>query len=199
MKLQLLVKSWQAYRARSLGDAVAYKAAALTEPGSAQLVAAIRQLRSPLPQIELAELAALAPQTFGHAYHAFMVANELTPLTISTPVVQELAAENVVAVRYVLLHDAFHVILGFDTSLAGELGVWTFVAAQGYSGTFARAATTARIVYPCLAIRQKEHLKAAVERATSLANAARPVLPMPLDEWWSLPLAEVRWHILGAH
>ena len=179
------------------GDAVAYKAAAMTVPGSAQLVGDILELRSPLPHIDIEELGALEPGTFGYAYHAFMVANNLAPLQISTPVAQELAGQNVVAVRYVLLHDAFQVLLGFDTSLAGELGVWTFVATQNYSPTFAKAAATAVLLYPYLAIDQQEKLTFAVERATLLADSARLVLPMLLEEWWSFPLADVRVIFLG--
>ena len=71
----------------------------------------------------------------------FLETNHIQPLTLSPTTRTELHNAPLLAVRYPILHDAFHILLGFDTSLAGELGVWAFVAAQHYSPAFDQAAS----------------------------------------------------------
>ena len=51
---------------------------------------------------------------------------------------REEADSHLFALRYTVTHDIFHVLLGFDTSYAGEMGVFAFTIAQNYSKTIGR-------------------------------------------------------------
>lgn len=144
MNAKFILKAVYALRAGRIGDAGAYKAAAFSTPAYPDVAAKIRQLANPFPRIDLHRLLALSAGTFGHVYVSFLAANGLKPLDVSPEVGAEIARINPLAVRYPILHDAFHVLLGFDATLPGEIGVWSFVSAQRYSPSFDRAATFAR-------------------------------------------------------
>lgn len=192
MQLRLLLKAYAAFRRASLGDFAAYKSAALTAPAFPELALALQRLDQPLPAIEISELRFLPVGSFGHAVAAFMDAHSLKPLTVSAAASLELSRVNLLAVRYPLLHDAFHVLLGFGTDLPGELGVWSFVAEQGYSPSFERAATLARYLYPCMAPSQREALHAARLRGMQLARRVPALIAQPLERYWGDPLSRVR-------
>ncbi|MEH2039955.1 Coq4 family protein [Nostoc sp.] len=70
--------------------------------------------------------------TFGREYATYMQANQLKPLNIS-PELEDVAKRNLFALRYLVTHDIFHVLLDFDTTYAGEIGVLAFAATQNYS------------------------------------------------------------------
>jgi ubiquinone biosynthesis protein COQ4 len=192
MQFSLLLSAVRAYREGRVGDAAAYKAAALGTPAYPEVEQGLKQLRQPFPRLDLATLAALSVGTFGHAYARFMAANQLTPLSVSSAVASELEGPNTLAVRYTLLHDTFHVLLGFDTSLAGELGVWSFVAEQRYSPTHQHAAALARTLYPLARHSQISALRAARRRGETLAHDVPCLIVQPIEEYWSEPLAIVR-------
>jgi ubiquinone biosynthesis protein Coq4 len=188
----LLAQAIRCFRAGRLGDAAAYKSAALVAEAPPDLDARLMQLETPLPRIVLAELRNLPAGSFGHAYARFMDEHRLTPLTISAPVAEELGRHHRLAVRYLLLHDAFHVLLGFDTRLPGELGVWSFVAAQGYSPTYRRAAAAARWLYALMAPTEWRALRAARRRGLALAREAECLIAQPIERHWRDGLDEVR-------
>ena len=121
-----------------------------------------------------------------------MDANGLRPFLVSRHAADALWPEHTLEVRYPLFHDAFHVLLGFDTSLPGELGVWSFVAAQRYSRAYDRAGRWGRLVYPLVAPRQRGALRAAAERGRRLAAIAPCLIAEPLDRYWGEPLTAVR-------
>ena len=79
--------------------------------------------------------------------------NNLQPLNIS-PELEDVAKRNVFALRYVVTHDIFHVLLDFDTSYAGEIGVLAFAAAQNYSKSLKISFWFAKILYPIIAPQQ---------------------------------------------
>lgn len=192
MQFSLFLSAVRAYREGRIGDAAAYKAAALGTPAYPEVEQGLKQLRQPFPHLELSTLAALPVGTFGHAYARFMAANDLTPLSVSPAVASELEGSNTLAVRYTILHDVFHVLLGFDTSLAGELGVWSFVAEQRYSHAHQLAAALARILYPLARPSQISALRAARLRGEALAHDIPCLIAQPIEEYWSEPRAVVR-------
>lgn len=196
MQLALLLKAVRAFRAGRIGDGGAYKAAALTAPAYPDVRARLARLEQMLPDIRLEELRSLEPGSFGRHCADFMDLNRLTPIVISPEVRAELAAAQPLGLRYALLHDAFHVLLGFDTSLAGELGVWSFVAAQRYSPTFRWAAGLARVLYPLQAPSLRGELRAARLRAEAQAERVPCLIAQPLETLLDLPLLQVR-HSLG--
>jgi ubiquinone biosynthesis protein Coq4 len=179
-------------RAGRTGDAAAMKAAMFGSRAYPDVAARLRQLRHPFPTIELEELRAGPERSFGRAYAAFLDRNHLRPFRVSPEVAAELWPNHVLEVRYPLLHDAFHVLLDFDVSLPGELGVWSFVSAQHYSPSFDRAARLGAWLYPLAAPGQRAAFREAAARGRAAAQHAACLIAAPLEEYWLEPLDEVR-------
>ncbi|MEO7253624.1 MAG: Coq4 family protein [Casimicrobium sp.] len=192
MKPKLFLKAVRAFREGRVGDAAAYKAAALGAKAYPEIESQLKELANPLPRIEMATLRQLAVGTFGRTYAEHMDSKGLTPLVVSPAVVAELEGTDILAVRYALLHDAFHVLLGFDTDLPGELGVWSFVAKQRYSPSFQRAGALARLLYTVAAPLKFKQLKAARVCGENLAAKTACLIVQPLQEFWSEPLLTLR-------
>ncbi|NJN23330.1 MAG: hypothetical protein HC810_01565 [Acaryochloridaceae cyanobacterium RL_2_7] len=92
----------------------------------------LQELAGYFPAVDLEALRQLPEGTLGHAYAQHMQENGIYPLVIS-PDLQAEAHQDPFALRYTATHDIFHVLLGFDTSYAGEMGVFAFTVAQNYS------------------------------------------------------------------
>jgi hypothetical protein len=191
-ELRLLGRAVRAFVAGRTGDAAAFKAAAAGARAHPGIAARLRALDDPLPRIDLDRLRSLPDGTFGRAYAAFMDANGLRPFAVSASVAEELAATHLLAVRYPMLHDAFHVLLDFDTTLAGELGVWSFVGAQRYGAAYERAALSGAVLYPLVVPWRLRELRAHRLRGRRLAATAACVIAEPLERWWAEPLDLVR-------
>ena len=192
MHLRYLIKAIKAGVAGRAGDTAAYKAAALGTSAYGNLDNTLAALNDPLPDISLDELKAQPSGSFGKTLAQFLERNQIQPLQISPTARAELKDAPVLAIRYPILHDAFHVLLEFDTSLAGELGVWSFVAAQQYSPAFEQAALVGRWFTRLLMPWQWGRLRAYEEKGRRLGRQAICVIEQPLDELWGLPLWEVR-------
>jgi ubiquinone biosynthesis protein Coq4 len=193
MHIPLISKAFRAYRAGRIGDAAVYKTAALGAPGYPGIERGLRTLDHLFPVIDLPALRLLDDDTFGRAYAQFIDGNKLQPLVVLADAFVDIAGHaKPLAVRYLLLHDAFHVLLGFDISLPGELGVWSFVGEQHYSPSFDRAATIARLLYPVIAPSQTGELRAARLAGMSLARSAPCLIVQPIDAFWEEPLISVR-------
>ena len=192
MRTHLLRKALQALRAGRLGDAGAYKAAALTGPACPAAHKAVIALAHPIPDMKRVSAGSFAPETLGAAYLDFIRTNGIKPIEVSADVREELQAVHPVAVRYLALHDLFHVVLGFGVDRPGELGVWTFVAEQRYSPTFARAAKAARWLYPLVEPSSARELALQRARGAALARRAPMLLGVELEAMLFLSLQEVR-------
>lgn len=99
---------------------------------------------------------------------------------------------SILAARRILLHDALHVLLGFDPDPAGELGVFSFVAAQRYSPRYDREARELGQLYMTIAPWLREELQAAEYRGRELAAAAPRLLMLPLEREWNTPLTPLQ-------
>lgn len=192
MNLRFLRLFFRYLRAGRRGDAAAMKAAAFGSGAYSEIAQKLQQLEDPFPAIDLARLRDGPPESFGRHYVAFMEANRLKPLAVSADVAAALRPDHILEVRYPILHDAFHVLLGFDTTLPGELGVWSFVSAQHYSPAFDRAGRWGAALYPLIAPRQRAALRAAAERGRALAGRAPCLITAPLDRYWAEPIDDVR-------
>ena len=192
MHLRYFVKAIQCGFAGKPGDTAAYKAAAMGIPVSEDLSHSLATLANPLPEITLAQLQSQPSNSFGQALAQFLQSNNIQPLTLSPKTRTELQTASILAIRYPILHDAFHVLLGFDTSLAGELAVWSFVAAQRYSPAYDRAAFIGRWCTRLMLPWQWERLWAYEDMGRRLGQQAVCVIAQPLDEFWAMPLEDVR-------
>ena len=141
-------------------------------------------------RIDLDQLAALPPGSFGHEYSRFMRRNGLRPFNFSDRVAA-LFDTFPVSTRYVRIHDMVHVLLGFEPDIPGELGVYAFVGEQHYNPTLDRAALTARF-FAAFMFWSRSKMRAARLRGKALARGARILIAEPLEDMLERPLAEVR-------
>lgn len=192
MHLRYLIKAIQSAFARCPGDTAAYKAAALSTSAHGNLDSILAALTNPLPNITLDDLKTQPTGSFGQSLAQFLESNHIQPLTLSDNTRTELQGSPLLAVRYTILHDAFHVLLGFDTSLAGELGVWAFVAAQHYSPAFGQAASVGHWVTRLLTPWQWGQLYTYEQAGKALGQRAACLIAQPLEDYWGMGLEEVR-------
>lgn len=181
----------QAYRQGKLGDVAAYKSALLGTQAYPEIAGKLSRLKTCFPNIDLATLRTLPEGTFGRIYAQHMDEYHLTPLEISSEVIAALPDQSL-GLRYTLLHDVFHVLLGYDTSLVGEMGVWAFVDAQHYSPSYKTAAWLAHCLYPLVIPHRYQQLRAIEQQSRRLGQQAACVIAHPLEDYWSEPLSTVR-------
>ncbi|AFY58160.1 uncharacterized protein involved in ubiquinone biosynthesis [Rivularia sp. PCC 7116] len=143
------------------------------------------------PLIDLDKLIAYPEGSFGREYAEHMKKNKLKALNIS-PELEDVARRNVFALRYVVTHDIFHVLLGFDTSYAGEIGVLAFAAAQNYSKSLKISLWFAKILYPIIAPRQIKAISENQQKGEELGKKAKFLLGYRFEEHWAKPLSKVR-------
>lgn len=120
MRWRLLWRMFQSARAGRMGDAAALKGAALGSPAYPEIDAKLAALAEPFPAIDVEALRRLPEGTFGREYARFLDDQGLKPFIVSREVAEEVSCSSRLDVRYTLLHDAFHVLLGFDATLVGE-------------------------------------------------------------------------------
>lgn len=185
-------KAMLAYKnSGKFGDFALLKSDFLGTKPSPDVFAKLQPLEGYHPPIDLDKLSQYPPGTFGREYAAHMKANKLQPLNIS-PELEEVAKRNVFALRYVVTHDIFHVLLGFDTSYAGEFGVLAFAAEQNYSQSLKLSLWIAKILYPLLVPWQTKAMFANLKKAKELAKKANFLLAYKFEEHWLEPIDELR-------
>ena len=143
------------------------------------------------PAIDLDKLIEYPEGTFGREYAEHMKRYNLPAFNIS-PELEDVAQRNVLALRYVVTHDIFHVLLGFDTSYAGEIGVLAFAATQNYSKSLKISLWFAKILYPIIAPRQIKEIFANLKKGEELAKNAKFLLGYRFEEHWDEPLNQMR-------
>lgn len=175
----------------NLGDFAIRKADALGAKASPEIEAQLSDVAGYHPPIDLKVLVNLPSQSFGYVYARHMLDHQLQPFNIS-PGLSSVALRNTFALRYAVTHDMFHVLLGFDTSYAGEIGVLAFAVAQAYSPQQTLGLRLANTIYPWLAPEQRVQIAAAQQRGFELGQTAKMLLGIRLEEYWSLPIADLR-------
>jgi hypothetical protein len=130
--------------------------------------------------------ASAPPASLGGAYIGFLAQHRLAPIQTGCRVAN--TAADTLAVRRVLLHDILHVLLDFGADWPGQLGVFSFVAAQNYCPQFEHAARRLGRIYMTAAPWLRDALGAAEYRARQLAHKAPRLLCLPLEQEWTTPL-----------
>ena len=131
--------------------------------------------------------------SLGAAYNNFLKHNKLKHFRFSGRYV-ELMKQHKLVVRYASVHDIFHVLTGYDTSFAGEAGVWAFVAGQGFSPDALKAARLTQIIYPLLNPFQRKWIRAAYAEGFQNGAAAECLITVDFKNEFLRPLDEVRTH-----
>ena len=190
-RFELLKKGWIEYRCNHLGNVSAYKTALLGVKSYPNIAKELEKLGDCLPQLRIDRLDSMPNNSLGKRLAQHMQSQGLKPLHISPHVASELADYRL-GLRYTLLHDTFHVLLGYDTSLVGEYGVWVFVAAQQYSPQYEKAAQWGSIFYRCLKPTQIQRFTAVAMRSRHLAKQSSCLITQPIEKYWQDPLDVVQ-------
>ena len=156
-----------------------------------QLLAQLQDFAGYYPTIDLEQLRQLPEGTLGYEYSQHMLKYEIQPLEIS-PDLQEEADRNCFALRYTLTHDIFHILLGFDTSFAGEMGVYGFTVAQNYSKMLSLAELPFMLIFSIIAPTQIRKIFANNRRGKALGKQAQCLLAYPFEENWARPISDIR-------
>jgi len=175
-----------------LGDVAVYKSELSGARARPALETELRAMADPLPSIAPEPLLSLPTETLGHQYADFLRRNALRPFQISDDMDPALLQRNLFIVRYSLLHDVFHVLTGFDTSWAGEAGVWGFVVGQRYRWSLWLTVVAVCVVYPVLAPRQTLRIWRNAARGVAMGRKAATLITAPLETQWERPVAALR-------
>lgn len=143
------------------------------------------------PQIDIPALSQLPENTFGRHYANWMIEQNLTPFVISEDLT-DIADRNTLAMRYAITHDMIHVLTGFDTSYAGEIGVLSFAVAQNYSPQFKTGLKIASILYPILSLGKFQSIKRAKLMGGELGHQAKFILGERLEDYFKEDLDTLR-------
>ncbi|MBH8553398.1 hypothetical protein I8751_13640 [Nostocaceae cyanobacterium CENA357] len=179
-----------AKNSENIGDFAILKSDFLGAKVSPEIASKLQQVVGYHPAIDLVELSQYPQDTFGRKYADHMQANHLKPLNVS-PELEDVARRNVFALRYTVTHDIFHVLLGFDTSYAGEIGVLAFAAEQNYSKSLKISLWFARLLYPILAPWQMKAIFINLQKGRKLAKKADFLLGYRFENHWQEPIHEV--------
>lgn len=153
------------------------------------LCARLRE-RARLGPVELERLKVLPKGTLGAEYAAFMRARNLSAGTLSPPRVD--TELGYVAAHVRESHDLWHVLTGFDTDVAGELGLQAFYVAQ-LRVPFGMLLVSLGLLNGLFSSAcERERRMRAVVRGWLLGKRARPLFGVRWSELWSVPLDDLR-------
>jgi ubiquinone biosynthesis protein COQ4 len=141
---------------------------------------------------DLDALGKLPPGTLGRSFADHMRRNGLDPAALpQRPARSEL--EFVLAHLYET-HDIWHAVVGFDTDVAGELGLQAFYIAQveGRLGLLLIAMGLLNSAYDQQGFEDRRRRMDAVVRGWLLGRRARPLFGLRWDDLWERPLVQVR-------
>lgn len=159
---------------------------ALARPGVREF---IDQRYQPQP-IALDVLLAMQEDSFGHAWACFMQSNNLNPRFFQN--LGEHDERSYLINRLHDTHDMWHVLLGFDTSEAGESGMNAFTYAQVGSPTTCML-MAAKLVRAIAGPEQTRfQMMKNISRGYQLGMRLSPFVAIAWEENWSEPLSLLR-------
>lgn len=180
----------QSLREGKYGDFAFFKST-LVDPGESL---AVRKALELLPRDQLYKPLDLAKnyseKSFGSELKLFMQRNKLREISLSRKW-QHFHEMFPVQARYAKLHDSFHVLLGFNTSLNGELGVYSFVAQQNYSKALNKA-YKAGLLFAEAFSSEKTSIQDVICRGKRLAERNGCLLAQPLEDYLGENLLDLR-------
>lgn len=140
--------------------------------------------------LHLASLRGLPEGTLGRAFADHLVDNGLDPDAL--PHLEAHTDEEYVRAHMLESHDVWHVLTGFPTDVAGELGVQAFSLAQ-VGSPFALGILAGGLANTLLyAFSERDVRMRAIVRGWLLGRRAGLLFGAPWRRMWELPLVEVR-------
>jgi ubiquinone biosynthesis protein COQ4 len=155
-------------------------------PSAAQ---ALRE-RPRVGTVDLDALRALPPGTLGWTFAEHLTANGLKPEAL--PRLPATTETEYVRAHLLEVHDVWHVLLGFDTEVSGELGMQAFSLAQ-LGSPFAAGILAGGLANTLLyAFSERDKRMRAIVRGWLLGKQARLLFGVDWARMWERPLAQVR-------
>jgi len=140
--------------------------------------------------LDLAKLRALPDGTLGRQYARMMDDHGLSPSSI--PTLPDAADHEYVRAHLYETHDLWHVATGFDTDVAGELGLQAFYQAQ-LPGKLPAAILASGFLNTLLInFGDRDRRMGEIARGWLLGRRSRPLFGVKWDDYMALPLDEVR-------
>ena len=172
------------------GDIAVMKFDMLSKP-PAGLNDRLRALGNGYFEVDPTALRKLPAGTLGREFVRLLDDQGLEPLEVS-PEMREKFRDNPYPLRYTTTHDLFHVLTGFTTTPAGEMGLLAFMIAQGFdvgsrAQLWAMMGLTAWIV--------PLHIPGMIRNmrvGTEMGKKAKNLLLEPLESHLSEPLDTLR-------
>ena len=173
------------------GDLAYLKIELLHIGGNADLLDRLQNFAGYYSPVNLEQLSQLAEGTLGYEYARHMKKHNIHPLEISPDLI-EAAKANPFALRYIATHDISHILLGFDTSYAGEIGVLGFAIGQNYSKFLNAYEPIVKRLYPLIFRSQAKQIRTNLNRGKAIGEQAECLLIYPFEDNWSRPIEEIR-------
>lgn len=146
--------------------------------------------RPRLGTIDLAELAALPAGSLGERFGRHMLDAGLDPAAI--PTLESEDEQSYVSAHLYETHDVWHVVTGFGTDVAGELGLQAFYLGQ-FPAFLSAAILSAGLLNTMLfAMEERDRRMEAIARGWDLGRRAAPLFGVRWADRWSEPLEDVR-------
>ncbi len=154
------------------------------------VVSAYLEKRPASLEIDMSTLARMAPGSLGYEFAVWMDTHQLDPAAFE----RQLGTSDMAVVKRHLegTHDIWHVVTGFGTDVAGEIGLQAFYLAQLRLPTPMALLSAAFLNALFFAQDDIERRMDAIVRGWVLGQGAEPLFGVDWNQLWPLPLAEVR-------
>jgi len=147
--------------------------------------------RKRLGAVDVAALARLPEGTVGRLYAEHMTRNGLSPDFFPERPGDD--ALVYVQMHFYETHDIWHVVTGFGTDVAGEMGLLAFYAAQVTMAPVPPSLIAAGLLNGALFARNDMGARlAAVVKGWQMGKAARPLFGIDWPTRWETPVAALR-------
>jgi len=153
--------------------------------------ASVLRERPRLGEVDLAKLATYREGTLGRVFADAMIRMNLDPKDILVPEIVESDFDYVRA-HLRETHDLWHPVTGFDTDVAGELGLQAFYLAQFQAPLSALLLMVGFANTLFYAMEDRDRRMRAIVRGWLIGKRAEPFFGVRWAEMWDLPLDEVR-------
>ncbi|NJN23328.1 MAG: hypothetical protein HC810_01555 [Acaryochloridaceae cyanobacterium RL_2_7] len=190
--IKRFVKAYQDYFTEGeTGDAALLESQLYGLGTNPDLLAQLQSFAGYYPTINLEQLRQLPKGTLGYEYAQHMQEHGIQPLEISDDLREE-AKRHPFALRYTVTHDIFHILLGFDTSYAGEAGVFGFTVGQNYTKALNLTYPLIKLIFLLIKPWQGKAILASARRGKELGKQAACLLAYRFEEHWARPIADIR-------
>lgn len=135
--------------------------------------------------------------TFGCDYASFLKARNIKPIQFDRTL-EIIANKHPFICRQFVVHDFLHVVLHFDTTYAGEMGVFAFLVGQNNTSWQKYFFALALIVYPLLSPLEVRQIFLNAKMGYQMGRRAVSVIEFPFESNFQLTTDQVRRKILDA-